>query len=708
MTYEKKVSICMMIKNEEKNLHRCFESIKPVIDSGLAELIVIDTGSEDRSIEIARQYTEKVYEHPWTNNFSEMRNISISYAKGEWIWIIDADEEIENPKEMIKLFKNDLSKYNTISVKIKNYMKTPVVDKETKYAISNFNRGFRNTVDFEYKGAIHNQPMYKNPILSTNVIFGHYGYIWEDKEFVKKKFDRTAGILKKELEKNPENIYYQFQLAVSYSTLDIEQGLMEISKAYELVKKLPYRERGKYIYVHGTYAKIASENRKHSEIIEICKEGLSITQDYIDLWFLLGISYSAINDYDNAINAFKEYLKCNDRFEKTLLSKDPALTFYYFDDETKELALYNIASIYVKKKEHDIALEYINMMKSSDLKSVAVINLGICENMEYVLSDYFKEIYKEEDIRLKFINTFENQRLTIEQKMIFSNRISDFYSINGEESDSYYLLNLIRIHISNDKPLNEDIIEEVLNLNYNELPYYYGDIIVYIIMNDLPIDSFGYIGSVEQVNEFLKYAINNYENMHEKIIHYLYKNENTEHISNLRYWIVLARHVLLAEEMNYDKHMKLFERYVDNGTCYIKSIYHPNVLKEELIYDVKNDEHRFFLFLLKANKVKEKNMKEYIQYLRKALKVYPMRTGIEILMQEIENDHSQSNPEMELLKKHLKDNINLMIETNMIKEAEELIRQYEEIIPEDVEVLLFKSEIALIKLKQLDGSGILN
>ena len=101
-----KLSICMMVKDEEKNLRRCLNSVKPLIEEGIAELIIVDTGSCDNTVDIIKEYTDKVYFHLWNNNFSSMRNISISYARGEWIFILDADEEVENVEELRKALLN--------------------------------------------------------------------------------------------------------------------------------------------------------------------------------------------------------------------------------------------------------------------------------------------------------------------------------------------------------------------------------------------------------------------------------------------------------------------------------------------------------------------------------------------------------------------------------------------------------------------------
>ena len=84
------LSVCMIVRNEEKHLERCLKSIKDIAD----EIVVVDTGSEDRTVSIAKKYTNRVYFHPWNDSFSEARNHYLGYARGEWIFQIDADEEL--------------------------------------------------------------------------------------------------------------------------------------------------------------------------------------------------------------------------------------------------------------------------------------------------------------------------------------------------------------------------------------------------------------------------------------------------------------------------------------------------------------------------------------------------------------------------------------------------------------------------------------
>ena len=87
-----KISVCMIVKNEEGCLDRCLKSLVPIAD----EIIVVDTGSTDRTKEIAGKYTDRIYDFKWNSNFSDARNYSFSLATGDYIYCADADEELDD------------------------------------------------------------------------------------------------------------------------------------------------------------------------------------------------------------------------------------------------------------------------------------------------------------------------------------------------------------------------------------------------------------------------------------------------------------------------------------------------------------------------------------------------------------------------------------------------------------------------------------
>ena len=92
------ISLCMIVKNEERVLGRCLESVQEIAD----EIIIVDTGSEDRTKEIAEKYHARVFEQEWQDDFSRARNYSFSHAEMDYCMWLDADDIITK-SEVLKL-----------------------------------------------------------------------------------------------------------------------------------------------------------------------------------------------------------------------------------------------------------------------------------------------------------------------------------------------------------------------------------------------------------------------------------------------------------------------------------------------------------------------------------------------------------------------------------------------------------------------------
>src|SRR5436190_22371274 len=87
-----KLSLCMIVKNESKHLANCLESVDGVVD----EIIIVDTGSTDNTIEIAEKYGAKVFHYKWHDDFGAARNEALKYASGDWVLVLDADEVLSD------------------------------------------------------------------------------------------------------------------------------------------------------------------------------------------------------------------------------------------------------------------------------------------------------------------------------------------------------------------------------------------------------------------------------------------------------------------------------------------------------------------------------------------------------------------------------------------------------------------------------------
>lgn len=339
------LSICMIVKDEIKNIERCLKSLLPIIDSGIAELIIVDTGSKDGTYDIAKKYTDRLYSYPWDGDFSRARNYSISLSQGKYIFVMDADEEFM-PQEIQKLideFSNPIDKeFNTYTFKIVNY--TDILLKE--YALLTQQRIFKNDCRFYYSSSVHNQPVFSNPVKNLDILIHHYGYIMTP-EVKERKFNRTAAMLKKELEKKPENIYYRFQLSTSYAMHgDGKEALYNVELYMREIKGTGQINENHLMYLNNA-ASIYIGSGMLDEALLVCDKALEISPDFIDFIFYKGSILFQKKEYEKAKEYIKKYIsKLNDFYELDI-SHDGRYSFYtllFRDDALKMMAV--ICNIY--------------------------------------------------------------------------------------------------------------------------------------------------------------------------------------------------------------------------------------------------------------------------------------------------------------------------------------------------------------------------
>lgn len=218
------LSVCMIVKNEEKYLRNCLLSVKDIAN----EIIIVDTGSEDNTISIAKEFNADITSIKWNDNFSEARNISISKALGKWILIIDADERLE-PKSQSELNQiiqsSDKAVYSVIinsRYKIFNY-----------YDVSLANRLFLNNPELRFHNLVHEEITYSALKLgyefrNSNIEMKHLGYSL-NYELMKKKALRNLKLLLKEIKTSPNPIKY-FTIAQCYGILKDYRNVIKYLK----------------------------------------------------------------------------------------------------------------------------------------------------------------------------------------------------------------------------------------------------------------------------------------------------------------------------------------------------------------------------------------------------------------------------------------------------------------------------------------------
>lgn len=313
------ISLCMIVKDEEFNLHNCLDSIKEYVD----EIIVVDTGSKDRTKQIAQQFTDKVYDYEWCNNFSAARNYSINLATNDWVIILDADETVEKFNiESVSGFindKNNIRKLGMIeSINIinegsgirKNIIKTNRI----------FNKKY-----FHYAGIIHEQVTSINneayETINLDVKINHIGYTSEVLNRTN-KIDRNIELLKEALVKNHKDPYLNYQLGKSYF---LAKDYKAAEEAFEkaLCEKVDFRLE----YIEDlveTYAYSLINLNEFNKAVEIEKysKHYSNSPDYN---FVLALIYMNQGIFQKAAETF---LKCTELKDGKIEGITSFLPFY--------------------------------------------------------------------------------------------------------------------------------------------------------------------------------------------------------------------------------------------------------------------------------------------------------------------------------------------------------------------------------------------
>lgn len=212
------ISAVLIVKDEEVLLGKCLDTLK-----GIDELVIVDTGSKDKTKEIASRYTDKIYDFPWIDSFCKARNFANSKATGDFILTIDADEELLTPIETIRdvIYKTKKEVLNvTVTDGLGNEHKSP--------------RLFKNSKDIFWRGDIH-ETLSKAGQEDTPIVI-KYGYSPAHRNDP----NRTLRILNKSLKANPKLIRERYYLAREYFyRKDWERAIKEVDIYLKQAKWLP-------------------------------------------------------------------------------------------------------------------------------------------------------------------------------------------------------------------------------------------------------------------------------------------------------------------------------------------------------------------------------------------------------------------------------------------------------------------------------------
>ena len=246
------VSLCMITKNEENHLARCLYSVKPIVD----EMIIVDTGSDDRTRDIATVFGARLFDCKWEDDFASARNVSLDHASGDWILVMDADEVISHldyeyfnnlvkqngtgPKAYRIITRNYTLRNNTVGWTANDgrYLEE---ESGTGWFPSEKVRLFPNLPDIQFEYPVHEmvEPTLKQagvPIAECSMPVHHYGRLNEQRSAAKGEAYYSIG--RQKLDKMGDNIVALRELAIQAGNLE------KFDEAIELWQRFVQRKPG--------------------------------------------------------------------------------------------------------------------------------------------------------------------------------------------------------------------------------------------------------------------------------------------------------------------------------------------------------------------------------------------------------------------------------------------------------------------------------
>lgn len=297
------ISLCMIVKNEERFLDACLRSVADAVD----EIIIVDTGSTDRTIEIARSHGATVIEREWHNDFAWARNESIASATKRWIFFLDADEELKpESKAALASLKNAPAYRTALFVRCFNDSDDYRGTGAMSHALV---RIFPNDEKIRFRGMIHEFPTVDNdpgglPTVNSSIEIVHHGYL-KDVVAERNKAERNLEIVRAAAKAEPNDPYHWFNLG---TTAFLSKDYATATEALEEMRRINgssprgFMPNGLALLGELYCDKLGDPVRGE----EAVRTALRFSPNYANAHFQLGKCFVAQRRFDDARRAFQD------------------------------------------------------------------------------------------------------------------------------------------------------------------------------------------------------------------------------------------------------------------------------------------------------------------------------------------------------------------------------------------------------------------
>jgi GT2 family glycosyltransferase/tetratricopeptide (TPR) repeat protein len=298
-----RVSLCMMVKDEEDNLPDCLRSVAGLVD----EMVVVDTGSTDRTREIAREFGAQVHDFPWVDSFAAARNESLRHASGDWIFWMDADDRLdEENRDKFRTVVEGLNDDNPAYVMKCLCLPDPITKLATEV---DHVRLFRNLPGLHWRYRVHEQIL---PALRevgsmprfSDVVVHHIGY--QDPALRGRKLQRDQRLLQLEHAEKPDDPFILFNLgSVLQETGNLAEALPLYRRSLELSQPTDSIVRKLYAVI----AQCHNQLGQGQEAVQACQQGRSYYPDDVELLFQEGVVRRGLGDLEGAASCWEQVLE---------------------------------------------------------------------------------------------------------------------------------------------------------------------------------------------------------------------------------------------------------------------------------------------------------------------------------------------------------------------------------------------------------------
>lgn len=698
-----RLTIGLIVKNEEKTLDRCLGSLKPLMEAVESELIVTDTGSTDRTVEIAQKYTDHIIRFEWRDDFSAARNTGLEEARGEWFLFLDGDEWFEDTSGLIGFFTSgECDKYGSASYLQRNYSD----DSGEKYVDFPVLRITRMYPGVQFKNIIHESLRRVEPLKFLDDYVHHYGYVYHSEEERQKKFERNGKLLRQALEEDPHNLKAYFQMAKQCAVEDRDLAEEYCLRGLEAERERP--DRGWRLPLQHVLVNLYYESKKYEKALELAEEIVLKESESETYWLdFHSCAQSAaffLQEYGRSAEHGKAYLQIYRRYEKGEFSR----LFEMVDlprsatAASREMVLRLLVETGFRMEDSELIWETLEQLDfSGDGNVAASLQLvrRACERKKdwnKFAGFYQKAVSQaEEDRRPALRRAAESVLLSVkgEQRPAAARAVAE----TREDGDPY--VRLCRLREAEREEDREAAARELTwffrwNGAWDPL---YSDVLFYAMKE--PVDLMPLVLKID--SEDLKYYAADMEKRHRDfagVVQGYFGSFSCEGAGGLYWSICLREKVLLTKPRPFEteeNEIRFFEEYARQCAQYARTLYRPELLSPDRISMLPRA-HRFGYCMGRAFSArKREDHAEYLSDLRLALRNYPvMKRQITLLLERFEREEElrrEKAEEFGRLAKQVKEKIRDLIAQGKLKEAGQVTLQLAALLPNDPDVVRFRT-----------------